>query len=281
VRPARQALVAVLVGAVALLSGSCADDDTTSSTTGPTTDCGPAAAPERLTVEVVDERPHDPTAFTQGLLVVDGELYESTGQQGESTVREVDPATGEVLRSTDLDPELFGEGLTTVGDDRLLQLTWKDGRALEWDREGLVLVGEHRYEGEGWGITTLDDGRLVMSDGTDELAVRDPEDFSELERWAVARTDGPADQLNELEWDGQHLWANRWQTDEIVRIDPACRRVDAVVDASSLTRRAQAAAAGDQPADVLNGIAHLPGTDRFLVTGKDWPTLFEVRFVPA
>ncbi|UDY35662.1 glutaminyl-peptide cyclotransferase [Dermatobacter hominis] len=277
----RRPSVAVAVAAclVALVLGACSSDDGAApATTAPT--CA-AGAPERLAVEVLDERPHDPTAFTQGLLVVDGDLYESTGQQGESTVREVDPTTGEVRRTSDLDPELFGEGLTAVGDDRLVQLTWKDGRALVWDRADLTLVDEHAYDGEGWGITTLDDGRLVMSDGSDRLAVRDPDDFAELDRWTVERSDGPADQLNELEWDGERLWANRWQTDEIVRIDPTCHRVDAVVDAAALTERAREAADPDEPIDVLNGIAHLPGTDRFLVTGKDWPVLYEVRFVPA
>ena len=120
-----------------------------------------------------------------------------------------------------------------------------------------------------------------MSDGSDELVQRDPADFSETDRWRVQRDGGPTDQLNELEWDGTHLWANRWQTDEILRIDLACRRVDGVVDASALAADAAATSSAPGDDDVLNGIAHLPGTDRFLVTGKLWPTLFEVRFVPA
>jgi glutamine cyclotransferase len=277
----RRSLLAPLAGAVACLvalAGACgSEDDAAPADAG---DCGPAAPPERLTVEVLDLRPHDPTAFTQGLLVVDGALYESTGQEGESTVREVDPVTGEVRRSVPLEPDLFGEGLTAVGDDRLVQLTWQHGRALVWDREDLSLVDEHAYDGEGWGITTLDDGRLVMSDGSDELAVRDPGDFAELERWTVERARGPADRLNELEWDGEHVWANRWQTDEIVRIDPDCHHVEAVVDASALSEWARDVAEPGHDIDVLNGIAHLPGTDRFLVTGKDWPAMFEVRFVP-
>lgn len=242
-------------------------------------ECGPATSPARLVPEVLGERPHDPTAFTEGLLIVDGVLYESTGLEGASSVRAVDPLTGSVLRRTDLDPSSFGEGLTNIDGDRLVQLTWKEGIAIVWDRMDLQRVGEHRYEGEGWGITTLDDGRLVMSDGSDTLTVRDPSDFSAIERWTVTRADGTVDRLNELEWDGERIWANRWQTDEIVRVDPRCHRVDAVVDASVLRRRAAAAATA--PIDVLNGIAHEPGTDRFLVTGKDWPVMFEVRFVPA
>jgi len=242
-------------------------------------ECGPAAPPNRLVPEVLGERPHDPTAFTEGLLIVDGVLYESTGLEGASSVRAVDPLTGSVLRRSDLDPDSFGEGLTAIDGDRLVQLTWKQGIAIVWDRMDLQRVGEHRYEGEGWGITTLDDGRLVMSDGSDTLTVRDPSDFSAIERWTVTRSDGTVDRLNELEWDGGRIWANRWQTDEIVRVDPRCHRVDAVVDASPLRRRAAAVATA--PIDVLNGIAHEPGTDRFLVTGKDWPVMFEVRFVAA
>lgn len=242
-------------------------------------ECGPAAPPTRLVPEVLGERPHDPTAFTEGLLIVDGVLYESTGLEGASSVRAVDPLTGSVLRRSDLDPDSFGEGLTAIDGDRLVQLTWKQGIAIVWDRMDLQRVGEHRYEGEGWGITTLDDGRLVMSDGSDTLTVRDPSDFSAIERWTVTRSDGTVDRLNELEWDGGRIWANRWQTDEIVRVDPRCHRVDAVVDASPLRRRAAAVATA--PIDVLNGIAHEPGTDRFLVTGKDWPVMFEVRFVAA
>lgn len=244
-------------------------------------DCGPDVAPAGLGLELIDEVPHDPDAFTQGFVVVDGVLYESTGQRGRSTVRKVDVDSGEVLESTDLAPELFGEGLTTVGDDRLVQLTWTEGRALVWDREDLTLVHEHSYEGEGWGITTLDDGQLVMSDGSDTLTFRDPDDFSVVRRIRITRPGGAADQLNELEWDGEHLWANRWRTDEIVRIDLRCGRVDGVVDATALRERAAASAEADEPIDVLNGIAHLPGTDELLLTGKEWPSTYRVRVLPA
>lgn len=261
--------------------GSSVATSSATSSSGSTipADCGAAKTPVRLVPEVLDERPHDPTAFTEGLLLVDDVLYESTGLQGASSVRAVDSRTGKVLDTRDLSPSSFGEGLTTLGPDRLVQLTWKEGRAFVWNRSDLRQVGEFRYSGEGWGITTLDDGRLVMSDGSAMLTVRDPRDFSVLERWSVTRADGPVDMLNELEWDGEHLWANRWKTDEIVRIDLRCHRVDAVVDAVALRRRV--AVVADRPIDVLNGIAHEPGSDRFLVTGKNWPTMFEVRFVPV
>lgn len=270
----RLAAMACIVGLMAP-SIACGGDD--AMTTSP---CGAPSAPDALRVEVLDERPHDPSAFTQGLLVVDGALYESTGREGESTIRQVDAVDGGVLRSADLGGDEFGEGLTNIGGDRFVQLTWMNGTAIVWNGPTFERVGEHRYDGEGWGITTLDDGRLVMSDGSDVLTVRDPDDFAVRDRWEVQRSDGPTDQLNELDWDGDHLWANRWQTDEIVRIDPECRQVDGVVDAAELTARATELSAG-QPIDVLNGIAHVPGTDRFLLTGKHWPVMFEVRFVAA
>ncbi|MFZ4519846.1 MAG: glutaminyl-peptide cyclotransferase, partial [Microthrixaceae bacterium] len=199
-----------------------------------------------------------------------------------SSVRATDPATGQVQRKAMSPGNVFGEGLAVRPDGSLVQITWKDGTAFVWDPASLTTTGRFRYGGEGWGLTTAGDGTLLMSDGSDRITERDPSDFTPRRRWTVRREGGAADELNELEWDGSHLWANRWQTDEIVRIDRRCQRVDAVVDASALVAEAGAtgAAQGHQ-VDVLNGIAAVPGTDRFLVTGKLWPTTFEVRFVPA
>jgi glutaminyl-peptide cyclotransferase len=267
-------------------AGGPATSGATSTTTGPSAttipaDCPPASQPPERLVPLVEARiHHDDRAFTEGLVLADGALYESTGLEGRSTVREVDPATGDVRRSRRLDDRLFGEGLAIGPGGELVQLTWKDRTALVWKRAGLRRTGDLTYHGEGWGLTTLGDGTFVMSDGSDRLTERDPEDFHVLRTWTVSRADGPVDQLNELEFDGTHIWANRWQTDEIVRIDPRCHRVDGVVDASSLTAAARAAAGG-RTIDVLNGIAHEPGTDRFLVTGKLWPEMFDVRFVSA
>jgi glutamine cyclotransferase len=239
--------------------------------------CEPAE-PADLRVEVVRTVPHDPQAYTQGLVMMGERLFESTGREGESTVREVDPATGEVLRRVDLAPDEFGEGLTVTDEGRLVQLTWTEGVAYEWDPDTLEQLGSFRYDGEGWGLTTLDDGTLAMSDGSDELALRDPEDFAEQALRRVQRVGGGTDMLNELEWDGDAMWANRYQTDELLRIDPDCAVVTGVADLGPLREDAAAvAAASGTPIDVTNGIAHIPGTDRYLVTGKWWPTMYEVR----
>jgi glutamine cyclotransferase len=277
---------AVALAAVVLMS-SCGGRNDTAGTTATTSgravpaDC-PTGAPTRLVPQVVRELPHATDAFTEGLVLSDGVLYESNGLDGRSSVRAIDPATGAVRTDVAVDPDVFAEGLAVGAGDELVQLTWKSGVAFRRDPRTLAPVGRFTYRGEGWGLTTLDNGTLVQSDGSDQLTERDPGDFHEVDRWRVARTGGAADQLNELDWDGERLWANRWQTDEIVRIDRRCRRVDAVVDASSLVASATAAATrAGTPIDVLNGIAHLPGTDRYFVTRKYWPVMYEVRFVPA
>ena len=226
-------------------------------------------------VEVLAEYPHDPTAFTQGLELVNGRLFESTGRYGTSTIREVDLATGGVVASTGLDDTVFGEGLTAIGGGRLLQLTWKAGSATVWNVDGLERVDAWSYEGEGWGVCLLDPETLVVSDGSATLTFRSASDFHELGSMVVAREELPQELLNELECVNGTVWANVWKTDTIVGIDPATGIVFAVVDASSLPVERSSLA----PGSVLNGIAHDPATGRFLLTGKYWPTLYEVEFV--
>lgn len=219
-------------------------------------------------VEVLQKIPHDTTAFTQGLELVDGVLYEGTGLEGQSTMRALDPSTGNVQKKVDLPPDFFGEGITVVGDT-IWQITWQNGVAIERDRKTLDELRRVRYEGEGWGI--CDDGqRLVMSDGTAKLTFRDPKTFAETGSVQVSRDGKPLAQLNELECVGGKVWSNVWKTDEIVRIEPSTGLVTNTYDLSSLKPQ------GD--VDVLNGIAHVPGTNEFLVTGKNWPTIFRVRF---
>lgn len=255
-------------------------DDPTPTGTRPSwapTDLGTEPGPTPTwTVEVLDARPHDPAAFTQGLELHDGTLYESTGLVGESTIRTVDVESGEVTASVDVDPEIFAEGLT-VTDDQVVQLTFRAGIAYVRDPETLEQVDEHRYEGEGWGICR-DGDRLVMSNGSATLAVRDPSSFEVVESVEVTLDGEPVTLLNELECVDGYVLANVWMTDTVVVIDPGAGRVVATIYASSLTL--DAVDAETDGGRVLNGIARLDDTT-FLLTGKLWPTMYRVRFVAA
>ena len=229
----------------------------------------PAPQVAHLSAEVHSTVAHDTEAFTQGLLFAAGGLYESTGRYGRSQLRQVAPDSGAVLRSTDLDADLFGEGIAQV-DDRLIQLTWTAGRALVYDLDSLAVIDEFAYEGEGWGLCS-DRTRLVMSDGSSTLTFRDSETFAVLGTIEATHAGVPLSGLNELECVDGRVYANVWRTDQIVRIDPSTGRVDAVIEGGDLDRPASAG--------VLNGIAHDPATDRFLLTGKNWSTTYEVEFV--
>jgi glutaminyl-peptide cyclotransferase len=237
------------------------------------------AGVEQLTVEVVDSFDHDPGSFTQGLELREHPefglvLYESAGMHGESDVRIADPATGAVLASQDLPSDQFAEGLTLTDQD-LWQITWQEGVAHRRDPDTLDVVETVQYEGEGWGIC-YDGERLVMSDGSSTLTFRDPVTFEETGSVEVVLDGEPVFQINELECTGGQVWANLWQTDQIVRIDPATGEVGAVVDASGLLSADEAAGA-----DVLNGIAAAEADGQFYLTGKRWPKLFLVTFAPA
>lgn len=241
---------------------------------------------EPVDLEIVVERrmSHDPDSYTQGLLIHDGMMFESSGLYGESALRLVDPADGMVLERLMLPPELFGEGIAVSGDGELVQLTWKEGRALRWRLDGLDRRssphGEFTYSGEGWGLTTSADGNLLMSDGSDRLVERDPSTFEVLETHRVVRSGGPVDLLNELEFDGTWVWANRYQTDEILRIDPGCWSVSGVGDLGALRSEAlDAARRSGHEIDVANGIAFDTVSGRYLLTGKRWPVLFEVTII--
>ncbi len=225
--------------------------------------------------EIVARIPHDPEAFTQGLLVDGDVVWESTGLYGESTLRRTDRETGEVLDSHPSSRTLFGEGLELV-DDRLVQLTWQEETALVWDPATLEQTGTYAYEGEGWGLCAHDDQRLVMSNGSSTLTVRDPATFEPLDQIEVTRDGVPVANLNELECVDGLVFANVWLTDEIVVIG-SDGVVVAAIDASALDEEL-----ADVPGhDVLNGIAYDPATGTFLLAGKLWPTTFEVRFVES
>ena len=232
----------------------------------------------RWTVEIIEWFPHDPEAFTQGLEVVEGTMYESTGLQGRSSLRTVNAVTGEVAARVDLAEEFFGEGLTVVGDE-IVQLTWQSSTALVYDRSTLQLVGEHSYEGEGWGLC-LSQNALIMSDGSDRLARRDPQTFELLGTVTVTAPgyDGRLDYLNELECVEDLVIANVWQTDRLLVIDPLTGRAVAAIDAGPLVVDVrQNSAVSD--IDVLNGVAFDPDTGTLWMTGKLWPRLYRVRVV--
>ena len=261
-----------------------------------TNDCVPIK-PLAVTAHIERRIPHDSTSYTQGLVIHRDQsgkavIFESSGLYGKSKLSTLDLSDGSVIDSVALAPELFGEGIALVeapedsksnGEPELVQLTWKEGVALRWNANGFTSQsqpsGEFTFNGEGWGLTTLDSGRLLMSDGTDRLVERDPRTFKVLATHQVKRSDGFADMLNELEWDGRWLWANRYQTNEIVRIDTKCWNVTGVLDASDL--RAEVLESAERTGgqiDVLNGIAFDKANDTYLVTGKLWPIMFEVSF---
>jgi glutamine cyclotransferase len=232
-------------------------------------------APEQLRVRVLETLPHDTSAFTQGLEIADGVLYEGTGRSGQSRVTATDLGSGRELARADLPAPYFGEGITLT-DTSLWQLTWQHGLAFERDPDSLAERRTVSYPGEGWGLCYQRQAdRLVMSDGSDRLTFRDPDTFVETGEVQIPGTD----KLNELECTDDAVYANVWLTDTIVRIDPDCGRVTAEIDASGLLTPEEA-----RTANVLNGIAALPATDgpdEFLITGKLWPHLFRVEFVPA
>jgi glutamine cyclotransferase len=229
--------------------------------------------PVLLDWETVGALPHDTGAWTQGLVIDDqGRLFESTGIVGRTSVRELDRATGEVLRSAAPPDEVYGEGLAMAGD-RLIQITWRDGVALVWDPETFELLGSHRYSGEGWGLC-FDGTDLIMSDGSATLTFRDPVTFEPIGAVEVTAAGQPVEKLNELECVDGAVWANVWETPSIVRIDATTGIVTGVLDMTGLAMPDPSAS---DPGAVLNGIAYDPHRGTFLLTGKLWPTMYEVR----
>lgn len=223
---------------------------------------------------IIRAYPHDPKAFTQGLIYRDGFLFESTGLNGRSTLRKVRLETGEVVRERALEPQYFAEGLTDWGDT-LIQLTWKSNIAFLYDEGSFAASGTFGYGGEGWGLTH-DASRLIMSDGSASLRFLDPATFQETGRLVVTDRGLPVTDLNELELVKGEIYANVWETDRIAMISPQSGHVTGWIDLGGLAPGAAGAGSGDE---VLNGIAYDSRSDRLFVTGKLWPTLFEVRLV--
>lgn len=231
--------------------------------------------PGEVDFRVVGSFPHDPTAFTQGLVYRDGFLYESAGLYGKSSLRKTDPATGKVLLLKKLPERFFAEGVTVMGPNAY-QLTWKSKRGFVYAKDTLRREGSFSYPTEGWGLT--DDGKsLIMSDGTDTLRFLSPRDFSVKKTLRVRRRDGsPVPKLNELEYAGGKIYCNVWHSDEIAVVNPETGLAERFMDFSALRKRLSRPAR----AEVLNGIAWKPSSGTFFVTGKYWSEVFEVELLP-
>lgn len=251
----------------------------------------PQAALPVYGYEVVKAYPHDPKAFTQGLFFYNGVLYESTGQEGRSTIRRVDLETGKVLQKWDLPRSEFGEG-STVHNDQIYMVTWRDRIARSFDPKDLKLIREFSYQGEGWGITT-DGTSLIMSDGSHILTFLDPETFKSQKKMPVLLNGKPLFLLNELEFVKGEIWANIWHSEEsetdttqgrfpnigkpnyIARIDPKSGNVIGWIDLAGISPDDQAGET--QSENTLNGIAYDAAGDRLFVTGKNWKKLYEIK----
>ena len=234
-----------------------------------------ALAQQPATYQVLHAYPHDSQAFTQGLIYLDGHLYESTGIKGQSSLRMDDLETGRLLEFADVPDKYFAEGLTNWGST-LIQLTWQSHVALVYDRATFHLLRTLPYPGEGWGLTQ-DGTHLILSDGTDQLRLLDPATFREIRRITVKDRGVPVKELNELEFIHGEIYANIWHSDRIARISPANGKVLGWIDLTNLLPAAQRS----NPEAVLNGIAWDSAQDRLFVTGKLWPKVFEIKVIPT
>jgi len=223
--------------------------------------------------EIIETCPHDPAAFTQGLVYHNGTLYESTGLYGQSSLREVDISSGQVLRMRGLPAQFFGEGLC-LWQDELIQLTWRSRGGFIWNLENFSLNGVFSYPSEGWGLAQNGE-HLIMSDGTATLHVLDPVTLREVNSVHVLDKGVPVKNLNELEYVKGEIYANVWKTDRVVRISPKTGEVLGWINLSGLLSEDEKVRS-----DVLNGIAYDPRADRFFVTGKFWPKLFQIKIRP-
>lgn len=229
--------------------------------------------PDLLGYRVVNQYPHDPEAYTQGLFYDEGYIYESTGQNGSSSLRKSIVETGELVKSAMLEQRYFGEGITLF-DNRIIQLTWTSKVGFVYDKESFQVLNRIHYSTQGWGLTTMED-QLIMSDGSFTIYFLDPEYFTEINRLEVYDNKGPVAYLNELEYIEPFLYANIYQTDRIARIDPETGKVHAYIDLRGILPQALQ----HDRIDVLNGIAYDSNSGRLFITGKMWPRIFEIEWV--
>ncbi len=223
--------------------------------------------PARNGYRIIHTYHHEKDAFTQGLFYDNGLLYEGTGQETGSSLREVELETGRVIRQLNLDPSLFGEGITLY-NDRIYHVTWTSQVGFVYEKATFRQINKIYYQSQGWGLTTVKD-QIVMSDGTNVLYFFEPEMFTVISRLEVYDNEKKVDQLNELEYINGEIWANIWMSDLIARIDPESGKVLAYIDLKGLMK--------DPDTDVLNGIAYDEDGNRIFVTGKNWPKLFEIK----
>ena len=233
-----------------------------------------AKVPPEYTFAVVPVFPHDTSAYTQGLAYRDGFLYEGTGRNGESSLRKVRLQTGEVIQRVDLGSEFFGEGITIL-KNRVFQLTWKSAVGFVYDLESFHHLRRFAYAGEGWGLATYGHD-LFLSNGTSEIRVLAAETFQEKRRLTIHEGHNPVDQINELEFVEGQIFANIWHSNRIVRISPQTGEVVGWIDLTGLLSPVYRL----EPEAVLNGIAYDPIRKRLFVTGKLWPSIFEIRLFP-
>lgn len=229
--------------------------------------------PQKQTYRVVKTFNHDPQAYTQGLFIHNGFIYEGTGQQGASTLRKVELETGKVLQSNNLSQEYFGEGIALL-DGKIYQLTWTSGIGFIYDVESFKQLGTFNYTTQGWGLTT-NGSELIMSDGSNIIHFMNPNGFAETRRIEVFDNYGPIRNLNELEYIDGKIWANVYTTNRVVVIDPKSGAVISDIDLSKILKDSDRT--GNE--DVLNGIAYDSASKRIFVTGKNWAKLYEVKII--
>ncbi|HYM19877.1 MAG TPA: glutaminyl-peptide cyclotransferase [Candidatus Kapabacteria bacterium] len=259
---------------IAIIFASCAKKEPEPQSNQSNISSRPQSAPPVDTYEIVNTYPHDPTAFTEGLQFYNGELYESTGLEGYSTLRRVELATGKVLQKVDLDPKYFGEGIV-IFDSKIYQLTYTTEIGFIYDLKTFKQTSTWNYQGQGWSLTS-DGTSLIMSNGTERLKFLDPNNLSVVKTIDVQESGMPIENVNELEYIKGEIWANIWRTDRIVRIDPATGNVKGWIDLSELLPPDEM-----KNVDVLNGIAYDAEHDRIFITGKNWPKLFEIKIKPS
>ena len=258
---------------ITLLLPACGARAATQNAVSPDVSTPLPTEPPTDSFQILNRWPHDPTAYTEGLLYADGAFFESTGLNGASSVRKVDAETGQVIESLSLDPAYFGEGLTLFSG-KLIQLTWKSQIGFVYDLQCFCLTRTFTYDGEGWGLTH-DDHLLIMSDGTENIRFLDPETFTVVRTISVFDHDQPLRNINELEYINGEIYANIWQTDRIVRIDPASGAILGWIDLTGLLPDADRSPSVNE----LNGIAYDDATDRLFVTGKNWPEIFQIALI--